>query len=200
MNKPRKTLTKEQKAWMKEAGYTESQLDAFWNDNIETNAIIRNLNTHGMTWRDMNLSCVQQLPTQKERDLKALAEKAEKERAEKEAEEKKRQEEQYYAEHFEEIMLSKIDQNDKLTRKELSDLVFGYDVETEHGDNRRWTRTNTTIVKLLDRYFSIDWEEGLTECQENEFYNQPIEVKKRTYEKTITVTEWIPVNKGGGDA
>ena len=185
MNRPRKTPTKEQKAWMKEAGYTESQLDAFWNSNIDTNKIIRSLNAHGMTWRDMSLSCIKQLPTQKERDLKAISEKAAKELAEKEAKEKRLQEEKYYAEHFEEIMLSKIERNDKLTRKELSTLVYEYDIETEHGDNQRWTRTNTTIVNLMGRHFSIDWEEGLTECQEDEFYNQPIEVMQKTYEKQL---------------
>lgn len=193
MNKPRKTPTKEQKAWMKESGYTESQLDSFWNENIGTNAIVRNLNANGMTWRDMNLSCVKQLPTQRERDLKALSEKAEKERAGKEAEEKKRQEKKYYADHFEEIMVSKIEHSENLSREELSTLVYEYDLETEHGENRRWTRSNTTIVKLRGRYFSIDWEEGLTEFQKNEFYSQPIEVTKKTYEKTITVTKWVPV-------
>lgn len=192
MNKPRKTPTKEQRAWMKEAGYTESQLDALWNSNIDTNTVIRSLNAHGMTWRDMNLSCVKQLPTQKERDLTAISEKAAKELSEKEAKEKRLQEEKYYTEHFEEIMLSKIECNDELTRKELSTLVYEYGIETEHGDNRRWTRTNTTIVNLMNRHFSIDWEEGLTECQENEFYNQPVEVRQKTYEKTITVTEWVP--------
>jgi hypothetical protein len=41
----------------------------------------------------------------------------------------------------------------------------------------------------------VEWEEGLTENQENEFYNQPYEVEKKTYEKTITVTEWVSKNK-----
>lgn len=37
------------------------------------------------------------------------------------------------------------------------------------------------------------WENGLTENQENEYYDQPTEVKKVTTEKTITVTEWQPI-------
>ena len=90
-------------------------------------------------------------------------------------------------------MVKKILTHEDLTDRELSELVYGYAVETDYGENRRWTRTNTTVVKLLSRYFSVDWEEGLTEYQEDEFYNQPIEVEKKTYEKTITVTEWIPV-------
>lgn len=193
MKQPRKTPTKEQKEWMNKSGYSEAQLDEFWNDNIATNPVIRNLNSHGMTWRDMNLSCVMQLPTQKERDLKTTAEKEAKERAEREAKEKAERENAYYREHFPEIIVKKIDNGEKLTEKELRELICGYDVNTEYGDNRRWSRSVTTIVELEGRFFSIDWEEGLTECQENEYYNQPVEVKKNIYEKTITVTEWVTV-------
>lgn len=39
---------------------------------------------------------------------------------------------------------------------------------------------------------------GLTECQENDFEDQPVEVRKHTYEKIIEVTEWIPI-KGEGN-
>lgn len=193
MNKPRKTPTAEQKQWMKENGYTEKQMDEFWADNIGTNHIIRSLNNIGMTWRDMNMSCVTKLPTQKERDLEALKKKEEEEQQKAEAEARAKAEQEYYNEHFEEIMVKKIDSGEKLTERELSEVVYEYDVETEHGENRRWSRTNTTIVEMMGRFFSIDWEEGLTECQENEFYEQPYEVEKHTYEKTITVTEWVPM-------
>ena len=43
---------------------------------------------------------------------------------------------------------------------------------------------------VVDTLQSIG-KRGLTEYQENAFYEQPYEVEKRTYEKTITVTEWI---------
>lgn len=191
--KPRKTATKEQKQWMKENGYTEKQMDEFWLDNIDTNWIIRNLNNNGMTWRDMNMSCVMNLPTQKERDLEAIKKKEEEERAKMEAEAKAKAEREYYEEHFEEIMVAKILNGEKLTEREIKELVWDYEVDREEGDNRRWTRSVTSIVRLCDRYFSIDWEQGLTECQENEYYNQPYEVVKHTYEKTITVTEWVAV-------
>lgn len=193
MAKPRKTPTKEQKEWMNKSGYSEAQLDEFWNDNISTNPVIRNLNTYGMTWRDMNLSCVIQLPTQKERDLKTIAERKAREQAEQEAKEQAEREEAYYHEHFPEIMVKKIDNGEQLTKEELIELIWGYDVDTQYGDNRRWSRSVTTIIELNGRYFSIDWEEGLTECQDNEYNSQPVEVKKHTYEKTITVTEWIEI-------
>lgn len=193
MGKPRKTATKEQKQWMNDNGYTEKQMDEFWLDNIDTNWIIRNLNNSGMTWRDMNMSCVMNLPTQKERDLVAIKKREEEERQKMEAEAKAKDEQEYYEEHFEEIMAAKILNGEKLTEREIKELVWDYEVEREEGDNTRWTRSVTSIVRLCDRYFSIDWEEGLTECQENEYYNQPYEVVKHTYEKTITVTEWVTV-------
>lgn len=191
MAKPRKIPTKEQKEWMNTSGYSEAQLDEFWNDNIATNPVIRNLNAHGMTWRDMNLSCVMQLPTQKERDLKTIAEREAKEQAERVAKEKAEREKAYYYEHFPEIMVKKIDSGEQLTKEELSELIWGYDIDTQYGDNRRWSRSVTTIIELNGRYFSISWEEGLTEYQDNEYNSQPVEVKKHTYEKTITVTEWV---------
>lgn len=196
MKQPRKTPTKEQKEWMKESGYTETQLDSFWNENIGTNPVITNLSNHGMTWRDMNLCVVKQLPTQKERDMKALEEKKRLEEEQKAEELRKQQEMEYYSTHFEEIMVEKIDKGEDLTETELNTLVCEFGVDSEYGDNRRWSRTVTTIVELCGRHFSIDWEEGLTECQIDEFYNQPVEVRMHTYVKTITVTEWKPVEKG----
>jgi hypothetical protein len=178
---------------MKDNGYTEQQMDDFWAENIDTNRVIRGLNNYGMTWRDMNMACVMQLPTQKARDLKYLAEQEAKKKAEEEKKLKEEQDRKYYWEHFDEIMLRKIDSGEKLTERELQTLVGDFEVDTEYGHNRRWTRGVTTIVELKGRFFSVDWEEGLTESQENEYYNQPYEVVKHTYEKTITVTEWIAV-------
>lgn len=47
----------------------------------------------------------------------------------------------------------------------------------------------TTIFKVSNRFFAIDWEQGLTECQENFYNEQPYEVIKK--EKVVTVTEWV---------
>lgn len=193
MSKPRKTPTSEQKQWMKDNGYTEKQMDEFWADNIDTNPIIRSLNNSGMTWRDMNMSCVMKLPTQKERDRETIKKKEEEKQQKAEAEAKAKAEKEYYNKHFEEIMVNKIQNGEELTEEELEKLVWNYGIESDYGENRRWARHVTSIVKLCDRYFSVGWEEGLTERQENEFYEQPYEVKKHIYEKTIIVTEWVPM-------
>ena len=165
----------------------------FWDDCINTNTTVKSLNNIGINWNDMNISVIKKLPTQKERDLKYIKSKEEESKLKEEKEIEEKKEEEYYINHFEEIIVNKIDNKEKLTREELSEIIFDYEIETEYGENRRCTRSASTVVKLCNRFFMIDWEEGLTESQENEYYNQPYEVKKHTYEKTITVTEWLKV-------
>lgn len=98
---------------------------------------------------------------------------------------------EYYYDHFNEIMVSKIDSGEKLTEKELQSLVYECnEVERNYGDNRRWSRSVESIIELCGRFFCLIWEEGLTEYQDNEFWNQPYEVEKFEYPKTIMVTEW----------
>jgi len=178
------------KKLLKEIGYTEAQMDAFWQDNIETNRVVRSLNSVGKTWRDMNTHILRQLPTQKQRDLDSIAKTKQQEEEKKRIELEEKQKKEYYFNHFEEIMLEKIDNGENLTERELSTLSGEYEVDRENGDNRRWSRSVSSYIQLEDRFFCVDWEEGLTESQPDEFYNQPYEVEKKTYEKTITVTEW----------
>lgn len=68
-------------------------------------------------------------------------------------------------------------------------------VEEIEGDSHRWTQDVTTIFKVGDRHFAIDWDRGLTELQDNYYYNQPYEVVKQ--EKQIVVTEWVAKEKDG---
>jgi len=96
--------------------------------------------------------------------------------------------------NFENDIINKIDNNEELTENELSQAVFKFGIANDYGENRRWTRIVTTIIKLFNRTFSVDWEEGLTENQDDGFYNQPYEVELKIYDKVIKVEEWIPIN------
>lgn len=96
--------------------------------------------------------------------------------------------------NFVDDILHEIDNYNSLSVSELRTLVYGYSILNEDGDYGRWTMSVHTIVHLKDRYFAIDWERGLTENQDDEFWYQPVEVVPHTYEKTITVTEYIPLN------
>lgn len=98
-------------------------------------------------------------------------------------------------EDFEKKMLEKIDVGEELSKSELAKLCYEHSIWDQEGDESQWTKSIESVVELDGRYFSIIWDRGLTEYQENEFWNQPIEVRKHIYEKIIKVTEWIPINE-----
>lgn len=179
------------KPWLKENGYTWEDMDKFWEECCEVNWKCQMIRKSGKNWSDMTMYQIKQLPILKETTLQQIKEKEEEEKRMAELEQKKKDDEQYYRDHFDEIMAKKIDVGEDLTVKELKTLAFECEkVDEEEGDSGRWSQSIMTVVKLCDRFFAIDWERGLTERQENEFYNQPYEVEKNTYEKTIMVTEW----------
>lgn len=87
-----------------------------------------------------------------------------------------------------------------LTEEEAKSIVWGMDdddftlIREIEGKESRWTREMTTIFLYKDQFYAINWERGLTEYQENEFWDCcPYRVEKRT--KTITVTEYVPVEE-----
>ena len=96
--------------------------------------------------------------------------------------------------------------NKTFTEEELQELVQDY-LFTNQGDRieyeiidtiyddelNRWSRNVQTIIKYKNKYYSILWEEGLTEYQDNEFYEQPYEVIKKT--KVIEQDYWISPDK-----
>lgn len=97
---------------------------------------------------------------------------------------------------YKEELLNKIDSGKNLTEDELQHLIWECEeVDRDYGDNGRWTRGVISVVELCGRYFEVYWEEGLTEYQENEYYNQPVEVEKKEYDKTIHVVEWVAKEK-----
>lgn len=88
--------------------------------------------------------------------------------------------------------------NKSFTEEELEDLAW-CDVDAdvkmitqEEGKQHRWTQDVSTIFEFEGKYYSLDWDRGLTECQENEFYTQPYQVEKEV--KTIEVTNWKAVS------
>lgn len=85
----------------------------------------------------------------------------------------------------------KILSGERLTEEELLDTVFGFPQEKElyHGSGR-WNDHIETIIKVGDKLFSIDWERGSTEMQENFFHSQPVEVVRK--ERTVVETYYEP--------
>lgn len=188
--------SKEIREFLKETNYTVEDMDRFWAEGCEVNRNCQIIQKSGKSWRSLHINVIKELPTIKETTLAELKEKEEAEKAEALKKQQEEEARKYYYDHFDEIMVEKIDKGEELTEKELRDMVFTCkQIYEESGENRRWTRSKMTIVELCERYFRVDWEEGLTECQEDEFYEQPVEVVKHTYQKTITVTEWKEVDK-----
>lgn len=192
MGKRKNSTKAERTALLKELGYTESDMQRFWEECIPFNHKIRMLANAGLDWTDLCLWQIEQLPTLKEVTLQQLAEKEE---AQKRQEELKKQQEEYkkyYREHFDEIMVQSIDNGQELTEDELKALVWKcHSVARIEGENRRWSRTVRSIIELCGRYFEVDWEQGLTENQDNQFFDQPFEVELDTYEKVVSVQNWI---------
>lgn len=86
--------------------------------------------------------------------------------------------------------VNKLKSGDKLSEREIKTLVYdGVEVDEIEGDSGRWTQGVQTIIDIDGELWAIDWDRGLTEYQENEFYNQPYRVVKR--EKKIVVTEYV---------
>lgn len=193
----RLTKTKGLIKWLTENGHTAEEAQQEWDKAVAINVggLVGWLHKEGYDWRYLQTYQINGLFGLAERTL-SQRKAAEEERKKKEEEElRRKQEEEYKRNHYDEYILNKIDSNIPLDEQELENLTWRFDeVEKICEENRRWSRSVRSIIKIGDRYFALDWEEGLTELQDNEFYNQPIEVEKIEYQKTITVTEWKEIN------
>ena len=95
-------------------------------------------------------------------------------------------------------MIEKLRAKEHFTKHELKCLVFGdfendeddliEIVETIPGEDHRWHREMTTILKCGNEYWAVLWMEGLTEMQENDFWDQPYRVKP--VKRKVVVTEY----------
>lgn len=84
---------------------------------------------------------------------------------------------------------NKLKNGELLSENEIKHLVWDSDgfIEEIEGDDHRWQKEMQTIIDIDGQLYAIDWMRGLTECQENEYLDQPYKVRK--VEKVITKTE-----------
>lgn len=186
-------------SWLKKEGLKESDVDAMWEELVKINFKCKIFDDKypERHWRGMNMHLIEQIPTLKEEQLKAEAEKLVREEEERKRKEKEEAARKYYNEHFLELMVKKIDSDEPLTEREISRLVYEHcdDSLTEYGDNMRWERPVSSYFSYDDRMFEVAWCEGLTECQENSFYDQPYEVEQHIEEKVIEVVTYTRKKK-----
>ncbi len=100
-------------------------------------------------------------------------------------------------------LVRKIKNGEELSEEEIIDIAYENveglsDYIEEKGEDRRWLRSVSTFFKTDDnRWFCLVWEEGLTENQDDEFWEQPYEVKREVKEVVTKVNVWTPVKKEG---
>lgn len=192
MGKRKNSTKAERTALLKKLGYTEADMQKFWDECIPVNSKIRMFSNSGLNWTDLCIWQIEQLPTLKEKTLQQLAEKEEAQRKEEQEKQIRKDAEKYYQEHFDEIMVQKIENHEDLTEGEIKALVFECnEVERCEGENRRWSRTVSSIIELCGRFFKVVWEQGLTENQDDQFFEQPYEVELDAYKKVIEMHNWI---------
>lgn len=83
----------------------------------------------------------------------------------------------------------KLNSEVQLKSEEISNLLFSSNVVySEEGENGRWSRNNLSVIDLEGTLYAIEWSEGLTESQENEFYTQPYKVELEKRDVIVTKT------------
>lgn len=101
-------------------------------------------------------------------------------------------------------ILTDLYSGNRLSPADIQYLLWeiGRKVDEKDGDSGRWTQHVSTIVKLpktpdseeySDNLWCINWEHGLTERQENEYYEQPYRVVP--YIKIFSITEYKPITE-----
>jgi hypothetical protein len=95
---------------------------------------------------------------------------------------------------YEKGLYEQLVKGEKLTESELIDFLE-FEVDIIEGGDRRWYRSITTISKIGDKFFAMEWDKGLTENQEDEFYNQPYEVELEEAVVTKTIKKWNKIQK-----
>ena len=96
------------------------------------------------------------------------------------------------------------DSKHDFTKTELKDIILYHSygkedlklVSEDYSEVlNRWTRPVTTIFEVNGRYFAFNWEQGLTEYQEDYFPFNPVEVVKKEETRLVTVTRWREKNE-----
>jgi hypothetical protein len=178
---------KEIKSFLKEQNLTETEMTVLYENLASTNKLVRVMIEKGKRWQDWNLYIFRDIKSQKQSDVESLRLITESEQSAAIDKKEKKIADDYYYEHFLEIMFKKIEDKENLTEQELLELV-DYEFDREEGDSGRWTQNISSYIKndINGKLYCINWECGLTEYQENEFYQQPYEVVKK--ERVITET------------
>ena len=174
------------KEFLSKHNQTDDGMKAIWDELAKisetANCIYKSVEQN---WQKIPLHLLEESLTAKEKIL-AKREEEERKKIEQQTNQQiKEQDTKYYEEHFEEIILKKIENKEWLTAEDVELLINNDDfyIETVVIDKYDWTELVNTIIKLGDKYYRVYWQRALTENQENFFEHQlAIEVEKRAIE------------------
>lgn len=83
----------------------------------------------------------------------------------------------------------------RLEESEWKFLIWeGDKVAVVEDEPRRWYKWVEVIIKYKDKYYALGYDEGLTECQEDDYFNSGIREVKPV-KKMVEVTEWRDVKR-----
>lgn len=168
--------------WLKDNNLTRKEMQEIWEKLLEIeHGTIVLLDKAGISWEQLESYQLEQLPTEYERTIKERELRAKEEQERLKEEEIKKNCSLYYEEHFEEIIIEKIEKKEELTECELERLLeYELEDKREYEEKRRWSQFVTSIIKLKDRYYSMLWDMTLTENGINTFSYQPTEIYPTT--------------------
>lgn len=93
-----------------------------------------------------------------------------------------------------EYIENKIINKEELNEYELRACAWGevgkY-IDEREGNYGRWTKAMSTIFEVIDQLYRIDWEKGLTKCQDNMYRKQPYKVRREEKVVTTTVVSYV---------
>ena len=79
----------------------------------------------------------------------------------------------------------------KFSEEEVED--WAYEGEFEEGEQRRGVTSMVTIAEVDGKFYSLNWDRGLTESQEDYYPEQEADEVEQI-EETIVVKKWVIKN------
>lgn len=181
------------KEFLNKHNQTDDGMKAIWDELAKisetANCIYKSVEKE---WQKIPLHLLEESLTAKEKILAKREEEERKKIDQQTNQQIKEQNTRYYEEHFEEIILRKIENKEWLTAEDVELLINedNFYIETIVIDKYDWTELVNTIIKLGGKYYSVYWQRALTENQENFFESQlALEVEKRA----IETYSWVEI-------